>query len=285
MPINSEKSFSCRKAAMVCLVVLLCSLWIGCSQDVSSDDRFTGSWRMKKGRAHRIWTFRANGTWQSQVRKEGRLGKVISKQEEFLGTWVVKDNFLHMTATEAKVGDAWNIGETTSFALIEITEQQMTLKKPNGTIEKWSRVKSQKADGKEKQARAVSLAPIIVNLFNERAGSKEHFLCIELEFTFKPGMTPGAPPPELHPKVREATIFYLSSLTYSEVNTMDKVGAIKGRLLQLLNPYANNQIEDIAIQNITVTSRWKSVEVFLSQYTASPPNPDDQNQKNTKSQD
>lgn len=287
MPINKGKIIGCRKTAVLCLVVLLYSFWAGCSKDVSSDDRFTGSWRMKKGREHRIWTFRANGTWQSQVRKEGRLGKVISKQEEFLGTWVVNDNFIQMTATEARAGDAWNIGETVSFEIIEITEGKMTIKKPNGTIEEWARVKSQKADEKEKLARAVSLKPIIVNLYNEKSGSKDHFLCIELEFTFKTKITDGvpAPIPELHPKVREATIFYLSSLTYSEVNTMDKVGAIKGRLLPLLNPYANNQIEDIAIQNITITSRWKSVEMFLSQYAAPPPTPDDQSKENTETQE
>ena len=66
-------------------IVLLCiSFGYGCSQDVSSDDRFTGSWRMKKGKEHKILIFRANGTWQSQVRKEGRLGKVVTKDAQTL---------------------------------------------------------------------------------------------------------------------------------------------------------------------------------------------------------
>ncbi|MFH2066071.1 MAG: flagellar basal body-associated FliL family protein [Pseudomonadota bacterium] len=221
---------------------------------------------MKKGREHNILIYRANGTWQSQIRKEGRLGRVVTKQEEFLGTWTVSDGFLSMTATQAIVGDTWKIGETISFEIVEIAELTMQLKKPNGTIETWVRVKSQKTEGKESIVQALSFKPIVVNLSKEKAGSKDHYLCIELEFVLKSVMPEGTPLPDLHPKVREAIVFYLSSLTYAEVNTMDKVAGIKNNLLQLVNPYSKDQIENISIRNITVTSRWDSVEAFLSQY-------------------
>lgn len=280
---NLKRKFSDYATVFfLCTFVLLCSgWWYGCSKDVSSDDRFTGSWRMKKGRDHKILTFRANGTWQSQVRKEGRLGRIVTKQEEFIGEWTVSDNFLSMTATQVLAGDTWKIGETISFEIIEIAELTMQLKKTNGTIETWMRVKSQKTEGKEPATvQALSFKPIVVNLSKEKAGSKDYYLCIELEFVLTSVIPEGTPLPDLHPKVREATIFYLSSLTYSEVNTMDKVAGIKDKLLQLVNPYAKDQIENISIRNITVTSRWESVEAFLSQYNdASPEAPKNNGEK------
>jgi len=172
---------------------------------------------------------------------------------------------LNMTATQAMLGDAWTIGETVSFEIIEITELTMKIKKSNGSIETWARVKSQKVEEKERLARAISMKPIVVNLSKERPGSKDQYLCIELEIVFKP-VGVGMALPKLHPKVRETAIFHLSSLTYSEANTMSKIGHIKDSLLNILNPYAKGQIESIAIRNIMVTSRWKSVESFLSQY-------------------
>ncbi len=247
------------------LLLFFFFLGYGCSKDVSSDDRFTGSWRMKKGRAHKILQIRANGTWLGEVRKEGRLGKVVTKEEEVSGTWVVADNFLHMTATKTALGDAWKVGETVAFEIIEITELLMIIKKPSGSKESWIRVKSQKVEEGEKLLRAVSMEPIVVNLSRNRPGGKNRYLCIELEFVFTP-RGEGVPLPKLHPKVRETAIINLSSLAYSDVNTMDKVGKISDNLLKILNPYAKGQIESIAIKNIAVTSHWNSVEAFLSQY-------------------
>lgn len=277
-------------ARMICRILKHC-LWVlvvtfllasasSCSKDVSSDDRFTGSWRMKKGKSHKILIFKANGTWQSQVRKEGRLGKVVTKEEEVLGTWVANDNVLQMIATETKLGDAWIVGEPVLYDVMEITELSLKFKKPNGTVEKWVRVKGQKAEEKERLARAVSDKPIIVNLRKVKPGEKDHYLCIELEFVFKP-LKEGESLPPLHPKVRESAIFHLSSLSYAEVNTMPKVSKIKDKLLTILNPYARGKIESIGIQNITVTSRWKSVESFLNQYQESATEADENGKKET----
>jgi hypothetical protein len=274
---NSKTSITCIKILYFCICILFFFGGYGCSkEDTPADGRFIGSWRIKKGRGYKDLTFLADGTWQSKVRKEGgQSGKAIAKDEEFSGTWVVADGFLNMTATQAKVGNEWIIGEKITFTIIEITESNMQIKKPDGTIETWAKILKQQAEGKERPAKVLSIKPIVVNLSKEKPVSKDRYLCIELKLVLKPSeekvVAPGeekvvAPLPKIHPKVKEAMIFHLSSLTYSEINTMDKLGAVRNMLLQIINPYAKGQIESISIQNITVTSQWKSVEAFFSHY-------------------
>lgn len=274
---NPKTSAICIKILYFLICVLLFSGGYGCSkEDAPADGRFIGTWRMKKGKGHKDLTFLADGTWQSKVRKEGsKSGKEKAKDEEFLGAWVVVGGVLNMTATQAKVGNEWIVGETISFTIIEITESKMQIKKPDGTIEIWAKIIKQQAEGKERPAIVLPVKPFVVNLSKEKPVSKERYLCIELKLILKPSeekvIAPGeekvvAPLPKLHPKVKEAMIFHLSSLTYSEINTMDKLGAVRNMLLQIINPYAKNQIESISIQNITVTSQWKSVEAFFSHY-------------------
>jgi flagellar basal body-associated protein FliL len=284
---NPKTSVTCIIILYLCISVLLFFIGYGCSKkDVPADDRFIGSWRMKKGKGYKDLTFLADGTWQSKVRKEGRSSKANAMDEEFSGTWTVADGSLNMTATQAKVGNEWVIGEAVSFAIIEITESTMQIKKPNGTIETWTQIEKQQADGKEVPAQVLSIKPLVVNLNKEKPVSKDRYLCIELKFILKPNNEKaGAPLPKLHPKVREAMIFHLSSLTYSEINTMEKLGAVRNMLLQIINPYAKGQIESISIQNITVTSQWKSVEAFFSHYEEIPAETKKENENEKKSEE
>jgi flagellar basal body-associated protein FliL len=280
---NSKNSAAYIKIICSCISIFLFWGSYGCSKDVpvAADERFIGSWRMKKGRGHKDLTFLADGTWLLQIRKQGKLGKVNPEDEEISGTWTVADVSLNMTATKAKEGGSWNINETISYKIIEISEWNMQIKKSNGPVENWARVMNQKTEGKERSAQILSIKPFIVNLSKEKPESRDQYLCIELKFVLRPSKEKPSEEksseekvtvalPKIHPKVREALIFHLGSLTYSEINTMDKLGAVKNNLLQLINPYAKNQIEDISIQNITVTSQWKSVEAFLSQYEEPP---------------
>jgi hypothetical protein len=290
---NSKTSAICIKILYFCICVLLFSGSYGCSkEEIPADGRFIGSWRMKKGRGFKDLTFLADGTWQSKVRKEGsQAAKAKAKDDEFSGTWVVADGFLNMTATEAKVENEWIVGETISFTIIEITESKMQIKKPDGTIETWGKIIKQQAEGKERPAIILPVKPFVVNLSKEKPVSKDRYLCIELKLVLKPSeekvVAPGeekvvAPLPKIHPKVKEAMIFHLSALTYSEINTIDKLGAVRNMLLQIINPYAKGQIESISIQNITVTSQWKSVEAFFSHYEEIPAETKGENEKKTE---
>lgn len=269
----------------------------GCSKEVPvvADERFIGSWRMKKGRGHKDLTFLADGTWLLQIRKQGKLGKVNPEDEEISGTWAVADVLLNMTVTKAKEGSSWNIDETNAYKIIEVSEWSMRIKRSNGPVENWARVKNQKMEEKERPIKILSIKPFIVNLSKEKSTSRDQYLCIELKFVLRPSEEKPSeeksseekpsekkvtePLPKIHPKVREALIFHLSSLTYSDINTMDKLGAVKDMLLQTITPYSKGRIENISIQNITVTSQWKSVEAFLSHYEEPPAEAKEENGK------
>lgn len=239
----------------------------GCSKkSVSSDDRFTGSWRSKKGKIYRILTFKANGTWGFQFRKEGRLAKIVEKSGRASGSWNFKDGFLYLYVIESEVQDDLKVDTTVVYEVTEITPLNMFMIAPSGRSEKWSRVRSAKQSGEISQLATISLDPIVVNLKKEKQGGVNRFLCIEVEFILDEKQTPESPAIAIHPKVQETIIFYLSSLRYREVNTMDDIEGLRGNLLKLLKPYMTGNIEKLSIKNVVITSKWQNVETFLAQY-------------------
>lgn len=238
----------------------------GCKKSVSSDDRFTGSWSSKKGKIYRIMSFRANGTWSFQFRKEGRLAKIIEKSGKASGNWNYKDGFLYLYVVASEDQEDWKIDTTVVLEVTEITPLNMSLIGTSGQPEKWARVKSDKQSGESDQLATISLEPIVVNLKKEKQGGINRFLCVEMEFVLDEMQTPETPVIAIHPKVRETIIFYLSSLTYPEVNTMDDIAVLKNNLLRLLKPYMTANIEKLSIKNVVITSKWQNVETFQAQY-------------------
>ncbi len=254
-------------AGLLTIVFLVMSVLCGCAKkSVSSDDRFTGSWRSKKGKTYKIMSFRVKGTWSLQIRKEGKLAKIVEKRGEAKGNWNVKDGFLYLYIVESEEDDDWKIDTTIVYEIVEMTLLNMSLKGPSGRVEKWSRVKSSKQSGEARQLATIRLDPVVVNLKKEKIGGKSKFLCIEVEFILNETQDPTMPAITIHPKVRETIIFYLSSLTYPEVNTMEDIDSLKGDLLVLLKPYISGYIEKLSIKNVVITSKWGNVETFLAEY-------------------
>jgi len=259
------KEFKLITCLLVLLSICLCGSFYGCKKkSVSSDDRFTGSWRSKKGSTHKILTFKTNGTWILQFRKEGRLAKIVEKEGKANGKWHVKDGVLYMFV-EASAGELdWGDEPTIPMEIADITALNLSLKLTSGRTDNWVRVKSIKQASDGSQLATVTLEPIIVNLSQEKNWGKGRYLCIQIEFILNEGKS-GISDPTMHPKVRETAIFFLSSLTYREVNTMQKIDSLKYDLYELLKPYISGNIEKISIKDVVVTSQWKNVETFLAQ--------------------
>jgi hypothetical protein len=65
------------KTLLPCFLMAYCLLLDGCgaTEPLGGERFFFGSWRFKQGRVHIIITFRANGTWASDVRISDRFEK------------------------------------------------------------------------------------------------------------------------------------------------------------------------------------------------------------------
>lgn len=259
----------CNTVLKRVLCLLSIALMVGiaaCGDDsVSVDDRFLGNWRYQRLNKHRIMTFLANGGWRGEVRLEGRLAKIIEKREKVNGTWDVKDNVLHIVPSETSETGGWVAGKPVQFEILEISEDTLKIRSSELGVERYHRIRSQRADKEESKFATIGLAPIVANLMPDRASMVSRYLCVELEFTMD-NVDPLDPDVPIHPKVREAALFHLSSLHYSDVNTMEKVQAVTKDLYRLVRPYMGPDLVTVGIKNIVVTARWKSVEAFIDAY-------------------
>jgi hypothetical protein len=67
---------------------------------------------------------------------------------------------------------------------------------------------------------------------------------------------------KLHPRVREAAIFYLSSKTYQDLRTVKKAQEVTIELKRVLNPYFKNRIKRLIVHEIVLTSEKKMVDDY-----------------------
>lgn len=254
------------------LVVCLAAL-AGCSpqsDSVSVDDRFLGSWKSTRVKTHRIMTFRANGSWVGEIRVEGRLARIIEKKEKVTGTWDFKDGILSVTPAESGETSGWKQGVVTHYTVEEIASDQMLLRSEDRVIQPYYRVRSQQVQEGENKTATISMKPIAVNLSKGKQFTRDRYLCIDLDLVLNEQQKEQQNQPlviHLHPRVMETAIFFFSSLTYSEVSTIEKLNQRRESLTRILNPYLDGKLKELVIKNVVVTTRWENVEEFLKRHT------------------
>ncbi len=237
------------------------ALLTGCGGKSTDGDFLLGSWRIEDQSVHHLVTFRANHTWEAEVRTEGQYSKIVKKRGGVNGTWQVDQGRLNMTTLKAAIDIGWQEGLTEVFAILEGNKTILKLQQIHtGKLKTFKRVRSRKKDGQKDVAAAIVMRPIVVNLSKMRAHAKDRFLCVSLALN----MNDPSVPSRVHPRVRETTLFYLSSLTYMDVNTNAKIDEVKGRLFSLLKPYMGDQFTDIDIRRVVVTTNSKKIESFLA---------------------
>lgn len=248
------------------LLMVSAILFNGCgAAEQRGDERFFGSWRFKQGRVHTIITFRANGTWVSDVRISDRFEKIVEKKGNIEGQWEVAEGLLKMIPVESGFESEWTVGRKYDYEIVEINKDYLRLKDDLGRVKKWIRVRGQRVEGKGTTVSKVGIGPIVVNVKKSKKYIKERYLCIDLQLVV-PFEGEEQTAPKLHPKVREAAILNLSNITYDELNTNKKIGSLKTRIRSILNPYMKGAIDEVIINEIIVTKKWDVVEEFLIQY-------------------
>ncbi|MEA1969471.1 MAG: flagellar basal body-associated FliL family protein [Thermodesulfobacteriota bacterium] len=246
---------------------------LGCNEEdkgPSAEELLIGSWHRYWNKAYFVLILRANGGWSSDVRIEGAASKIVAKRGNASGTWRVEESHLVITVLESDIEDAWKKDKTLFCEIVEIDKSLMTLKYPNERIIIWKRSKvKQKAGQVELLPPVINLAPLVVNLNKIRSHDKDRYLCLDLELNLY-DLRPDQELPKFHPRAREAAVMFLSSLTYKEVKTFDKVKEAKEKLKDLLNPYLDGLIENIKLNHVVISSTIEKVDEFLLEHTPVP---------------
>lgn len=121
-------------------------------------------------------------------------------------------------------------------------------------------------DAEESLAQVIPMAPLAVNLNKNSSNAQDRYLCLNLSLVLKELM-PDQEIPKLHPRAIDAANMFLSSLVYGDVENFDQIKIQKNKLVNILNPYMDEFIEDIKIEHVMVASSMAKVEEFIIEHT------------------
>ncbi len=236
----------------------------GCSKEATVEEKLFGSWTFQKKNVYTVLLFHANKNFTSDRRISNKYSQVVEKTDKVTGQWRVEEGGLYLTANQTIPDGTWEKGVEKQFEILKIDSDSLHLKTPSEKIIKWYRIKGAKKKDNtiESLETLIGVGPIVVNLTKDKARNKDRYLCIDMELILDP-LDSENQVLKLHPRIREVAIFYLSSLTYRQVNKMDKISSVRDNLLNILNPYMNGQIKEINVKHIIVTSRKEIVDDFL----------------------
>ncbi len=261
----------------ILLSLLLSSGLFSCKEEASDKDFLVGSWSSSKRGVHKILSLRANGSFQHEIRIEGQFTKIIKKTEKASGDWETSEGILYFTPQNSEDEINWKTGQTISFEIVELMEDTFTLKSATGKTVTWLRPKgaTKKGTGNTNEMTA-GLGPMVVNLSKKRPRALDRYICVDMALNLKDNDLQGRAP-VIHPKVREAAIFHLSSLSFKDVNKLDKVKAVEGQLRDVLNPYMKGKISRITFNKFVVTAKQEAIEEFLDELAESAEDENEQN--------
>lgn len=177
--------------------------------------------------------------------------------------------YLIMHVAESDGDDDWQPGITVPFEILILDKERLSLKNFNGDIMEWSRVRVGKSEETDIEGTVkMNLGPMVINLSRTRIRQRRRYLCIDVDLVLEVSYhnTDGLPPepPAMHPRIKEAAIFYLSAKTYKDLKSVDDAQNVISGLKNVLNPYLQGKIQELTINNIVVSTERKNVEDFLN---------------------
>ena len=268
------------------IITVLCSSFSCKKKDPSINEKLFGTWQIKLAHIYSVYSFRANGSWTSSERVEGKFNKIVENRGKVVGQWEVLEaqdaegvRHLKMTPSVVKDIDAWTIGVPITFEILGLDKDNLKLRMQSGRKVTWKKVRSQSADANvlDTAGAKVKVWPVVVNLNRTREHAKFRFLCIDLDLymddpeandfvTFEKNQESDEIEYHLHPKIREVIILYFSSMTYKEAKTLEKVKKAVDKLKVILNPYFMGKLNEIDVVKVVVTTNAESVKDFELMY-------------------
>jgi hypothetical protein len=268
------------------LTGIVCALlFSGCKEkEASQAELAIGNWTQEKNRAYLLLVISQKGEWKSSVRISDGTSKIVKAKGNAKGMWHIEKGQMIFTVMESDIEDVWEKNRTLFYDIVELTENRMQFKDENGAITVWTKTRMEKSAGSEPVLYLkMPMEPVIVNLNKNRSNDKDRYLCLKMNMIFKELM-PGQKIPPLHPKVHDSIIIFFSSLVYEDVKSFDDLSARCEKLVQLLNPYMEGMIKEIAVENVILAADMDRVEEFVIEHTPPPPPaPGEEKSKDKKS--
>jgi flagellar basal body-associated protein FliL len=251
-----------RRCGFKTLSLMLLVLLLGAcsSHEKSTPELLRGLWQVKEGHIVRVIVFQKTGNWTSQGRIPDDVTGIIRKTETVSGKWTLKKNTLEMTGPKPPMETPWNSAGINAFAITRISAGRMQIKLASGKTRDLSRPE-QAAPETASGVSNILLDPFVVNLRNTDPLGVERYICIDLNLVLKRHAAEAL----VYPKVREAVIFFLNSKTFDEVNTLEKIQALRDQLFLLIAPYMNGNLDAVEIKAVMVTSLKEAINSFLTQ--------------------
>jgi|GEM_PF-3538438 len=246
------------------LFIIFFSMLFCCSNKAEKKSvLIIGSWSIQKNNVYTIIRFLANGKWHIQIRIEGIHFKIIEKRGQAEGTWTMneKDKTVTLVTVIGYPEIGWKVG-TQTYDIAKLDPLRLHLKNENGIKVKWKKVRGKQGTGSDKNITSVTIAPVVTNISKDRYNQRYSWICADISLILgRDDMMI-----QIHPKVHEKIIFFLSSKTYRDVNSNSKLQNVRKNLCKLLNLYMDNKILEVVFNKFTVTGRKNAVGEFLEPY-------------------
>lgn len=244
------------------------SVLSGCGENEKSMSEIAvGNWTQLRNRAYILLITNPRGEWNSSVRITDATSKIVKSKGNAKGTWHIEKKQMIFTVSESDIPEIWEPNSILFFDIVELTETSLHLRNEAGRTIIWKQT-SRQATAKDDEPgnQIIPMGPIAVNLNKNRSNDKDRYLCLNMNMEIKELM-PDEAIPSIHPRVREATILFLSSLVFNDVKDFDSVKEQSKQLVKVVNPYMEGVVKDITIEHVVVASEIEKVEEFLIEHT------------------
>ncbi len=269
-----------KKNIYLAFIMIFCmSSFYSCKSETEKNkEQIAGIWEVKSPNIVKTMTLNIDGTFETQVVITEEESELIMNKGDIRGKWNLREKEFKLdiefvTKTiEKDLG--WKVNKPVVYTFDSVSLKKMKFLSKNKKYE-WKRlvdpVTKEAIDSKDI---LIDLKPIAVNLYKDRIRGKERFLCLHYKLCFEDVddidyIISSTKKEfvhvfyELHPRVRDAVIMYLSSLTFKEVKTFAKSRKMNKQLKKILNHYLNNKLKTLEIDRIVVASSKDGVNDFM----------------------
>lgn len=268
-----------KKLVYLILISIMIFVLTSCESETEKNKKqIVGEWEIKTPFINKNITLEKDGTFEIKVFITEEDSDMVVNRGEIKGNWDLIENkfslkFSSISKTIEKELD-WKIDKQVLYDFNSVALKKMKFTLNDKKIE-WKRlvdpITNEKIDSKDV---FIDLKPVAVNLFKDRIRGKERFLCLHyklsfediegIEYIIKSKKEEFAKISyELHPRIRDSVIMYLSSLKFRDVKTFAKSNKMNKELKKVLNHYLNKKLKTLEIERIIVASSKEGVNDFM----------------------